>query len=88
MWATHVLATTAGGRGLIDIVSAYEAQHHVGPCETGWLQINNTRSIAYQRPGQEETELRSSRSWELSIWFDLKIVLMAIARVSYDPRLF
>lgn len=83
----HALSTTAEGKSLDDIVDAYAARHRVKPGVTGWAQINGARGelqTGEQVQKRVDYDLHYIENW--SVFFDLKIILMTVVRVFYDPR--
>ncbi len=83
----HALATRAGGQSLDAIVDAYAARHRVKPGVTGWAQINGARGELQthtQVQRRVDYDLHYIENW--SVLFDLKIILMTVVRVFYDPR--
>jgi polysaccharide biosynthesis protein PslA len=83
----HALATQAGGQSLDAIVDAYAARHRVKPGITGWAQINGARGELQTREQVQKRvdyDLHYIENW--SLIFDLKIILMTVVRVFYDPR--
>lgn len=83
----HALATSAEGKSLDAIVEAYAARHRVKPGVTGWAQINGARGELQTREQVQKRvdyDLHYIENW--SVLFDIKIILMTIVRVFYDPR--
>jgi Undecaprenyl-phosphate glucose phosphotransferase len=83
----HALKTTAEGEKLDTLVDGYAARHRVKPGVTGWAQINGARGELCSREQVKrrvDLDLYYIENW--SLLFDLKIILMTIVRVVYDPH--
>jgi Undecaprenyl-phosphate glucose phosphotransferase len=83
----HALKTSADGEALEAVVDRYASRHRVKPGITGWAQVNGARGELRSRDEvrkRVDYDLHYIENW--SIFFDIKIILMTIARVPYDPR--
>jgi polysaccharide biosynthesis protein PslA len=83
----HALKTAAEGDLLETIVDEYVARHRVKPGITGWAQVNGARgelSSREQVKRRVNYDLYYIKHW--SFLFDVKIILMTVVRVFYDPN--
>jgi Undecaprenyl-phosphate glucose phosphotransferase len=83
----HALHTSAEGRALDALVEEYASRHRVKPGITGWAQINGARGELRSREQVKKRvdyDLYYIDNW--SILLDIKIILMTVVRVFYDPR--
>jgi lipopolysaccharide/colanic/teichoic acid biosynthesis glycosyltransferase len=82
----HALGTNINGRPLQEFSAHYAARYAIKPGITGWAQVNGCRGIL-DTPDQ----LRSRISYDLyyidnwSFMLDLKILLLTVKAVIYDP---
>lgn len=83
----HALKTAAEGKTLEALVDEYAARHRVKPGVTGWAQINGARGELCSRDQVKrrvDYDLYYIENW--SVLFDIKIILMTVVRVFYDPH--
>ncbi|WP_201865141.1 exopolysaccharide biosynthesis polyprenyl glycosylphosphotransferase [Microvirga soli] len=83
----HALKTAAEGKTLEALVDDYGARHRVKPGITGWAQINGARGELFSRhqvKKRVDYDLYYIENW--SVLFDIKIILMTVVRVFYDPH--
>jgi Undecaprenyl-phosphate glucose phosphotransferase len=83
----HALKTAAEGQTLEDLVAYYGMRHRVKPGITGWAQINGARGELCSRDQvrrRVDYDLHYIENW--SVLFDIKIILMTVVRVFYDPH--
>lgn len=83
----HALGTSVEGRTLSEVVDRYESRFRVKPGITGWAQVCGWRGEL-----TTEDKIRNRvdhdrfyiENWSIS--FDLRIILLTVMRVLYDPR--
>lgn len=83
----HALGTSVEGRTLHEVVDRYESRFRVKPGITGWAQVNGWRG---ELDNEEKIKSRVEHdryyieNW--SIYFDIKIIMLTVMRVIYDPQ--
>jgi len=83
----HALGTSLEGRALHDVVDRYESRFRVKPGITGWAQVNGWRGELTSEEkifNRVEHDKYYIENW--SVMFDIKIILLTVVRVLYDPR--
>ena len=83
----HALGTSVEGRALHDVVDRYESRFRVKPGITGWAQVNGWRGELDSEDkilNRVEHDRYYIENW--SVLFDIRIILLTILRVLYDPR--
>lgn len=82
----HALTMTVSGRYYHEAVAEYQSRHRVKPGITGWAQVNGSRGEVETMDQAEERvslDLYYVDNW--SLLFDLKILILTVRAVFFDP---